>query len=80
MAVPQYSVPEQYRALDVPVEQSVFYEQFLKMPASISADVQEELRKEARTVIQEDVIQSFKDLGKTTDKGVLHIPVRNRGR
>ena len=56
-------MPEQLRALDVPVEKSVFYEPLLKMPASISANVQEELRAKARQVIEEDVIQSFKDLG-----------------
>lgn len=60
--VSMYSVPEQFRALNMPVEKSPFYEPFLKMPSSISADVQEELRSVARTVIKEDVIQSFVDL------------------
>ena len=60
---PQLSVPKQFRALDVPVEKSVFYEPFLNMPNTIGVDVQEELRTEARRVIKEDVIQSFKDLG-----------------
>ncbi|KAF0286892.1 hypothetical protein FJT64_014656 [Amphibalanus amphitrite] len=60
--ISMYSVPEQFRALDMPVEKSPFYEPFLEMPPSISADVQEELREEARRVIREDVIQSYKDL------------------
>ena len=50
----------------MPVEKSPFYEPFLKMPSSIGAEVQEELRAEARTVIKDDVIQSFKDLGEST--------------
>ncbi|XP_037073357.1 uncharacterized protein LOC119094401 [Pollicipes pollicipes] len=56
------SVPEQFRALDVPVEESTFYEPFLNMPDSISADVQQELRQEAKRVIMEDVIQTYKNL------------------
>ena len=50
----------------MPVEKSPFYEPFLEMPPSISAEVQGELREEARTVIREDVIQSYKDLGEPT--------------
>jgi len=56
------TVPEQFRALDVPLNQSDFYAPFLNMPDSLSEDVKQQLRNEAEEVIKRDVIGNFRDL------------------